>query len=100
MNGKVCCVREKQLCVQIMFPSNNNITLFIGRQKDCIKVWVTRHDLEPERWCFVTDSGILNMVVIAQVKSEFLDIWNLMHLGVECFCLSDDLGNPQEQGHG
>ena len=79
--ARVCCVHEKQVCVQIMIPSNNSHTLFIS----CIKLQVTRHHLEPERCCFVTDSGILNMDVIAQVKSEFLDILNLMHPGVECF---------------
>ena len=39
----------------------------------------------------MTVAGYLNVEVFTMILSEFLDIWNLVHPGVECFLLSDNL---------
>ena len=39
----------------------------------------------------MTVTGYLNFEVFTMVLSDFLDIWNLVHPGGECFLLSDNL---------
>ena len=102
--ARLCCVREKQLCVQAPFSSNDGSTLLIAhifekkkggdRSKDCVMVRLLQAHGErnqPERRYFVTVTGYLNVEVFTMVLSDFLDIWNLVHPGVECFLLSDNL---------
>ena len=103
--ARLCRVREKQLCVQAPFSSNDGSTLLIAhifekkkkgedRSKDCVMIRLPQAHGErnqPERRYFVTDAGYLNTEVFTMILSEFLDIWNLVHPGVECFLLSDNL---------
>lgn len=96
--ARVCCVHEKQLCVQVPFSSNDGSTLLIAyifkkkkgedRSKDCVMVRLPQTHGErnqPERRYFVTETGYLNTEVFKKILNEFLDIWNLVHPGVECF---------------
>ena len=58
------------------------------RSKDCVMVRLPQTHGErnqPERRYFVTETGYLNTEVFKKILNEFLDIWNLVHPGVECF---------------
>ena len=93
--ARLCCVREKQLCVQAPFSSNDGSTLLIAhifekkkggdRSKDCVMVRLPQAPGERnqhERRYFVTDTGYLNTAVLTMILSEFLDIviWSTLVL--------------------
>ena len=102
--ARLCCVREKQLCVQAPFSSNDGSTLLIAhifekkkggdRSKDCVMVRLLQAHGErnqPERRYFVTVTGYLNVEVFTMVLSDFLDIDIWSTLVVSAFLLSDNL---------
>ena len=102
--ARLCCVREKQLCVQAPFSSNDGSTLLIAhifekkkggdRSKDCVMVRLPQmhgEQNQPERRYFVTVTGYLNTDVLTMILSDIFFFLYLVHPGGECFLLSDNL---------